>query len=75
MVLTCILAFMLGGSLGFTLACMMAAGRVADLRRENQRLKREPEGQQYGSKVVSEQTHVSISKPSVTVASSRPRKC
>lgn len=66
-VLASILAFMLGGSIGFILASMIAAGRVADLRRENQRLKAELEGQQYGPEVVAEQTHVSIPKPSVTV--------
>jgi hypothetical protein len=73
-VLASVLAFMLGGSIGFTMACMIAAGRVADLRRENQRLKQELEGHQYGPKVVAEQTHVIIPKPSVTVAIPRPRK-
>ena len=72
-VLACVLAFMLGGSIGFILACMIAAGRVADLRRENQRLKQELEGHQYEPEDVAEQIKVSIPKPSVTVASPRPR--
>jgi hypothetical protein len=65
---------MLGGSIGFTFAWLIAAGRVADLGRENQRLKQELEGHQHGSEVVAEQTHVSIPKPSVTVVLPRPRK-
>jgi len=51
---------MLGGSIGFILACMIAAGRVVDLGRENQRLKQKLEGHQYGPKVVAEQNYVSI---------------
>ena len=73
-VLACVLAFMLGGSIGFILASMVAAGRVAHLRRENQRLRQDLEGHQYGPEVVAEQTHVSIPKPSVTVALPRTRK-
>ena len=73
-VLACVLAFMLGGSIGFILASMIAVGRVADLRRESQRLKQELEGHLYGPEVVAEKTHVSIPKPSVTAAFPRPRK-
>ena len=73
-VLASVLAFMLGGSIGFTLACMIAAERVADLGRENQLLKQELEGHQYGSEVVAGQTDVSIHKPSVTVVPTRLRK-
>ena len=69
-----VLAFMLGGSIGFTFACILAARRVTDLRRENQRLKQELGGHQYGPEVVAEQTHASIHKPSVTVALPRPKK-
>ena len=72
-VLASVLAFMLGGSIGFILACMIAAGRVADLGRENQRLRKELEGHQYEPEVVAEQIQVSIPKPSVAVASPRPR--
>jgi uncharacterized integral membrane protein len=42
-----LIMFALGGSIGFILACMIAAGRVADLKRENERLKEELERHQY----------------------------
>ena len=74
MVLAYVLVFMVGGSIGFTLACILAAGRVADLVRENQRLKQELEGPQCGPEVVAEQTHISIPKPSVNEVLPRPRK-
>ena len=73
-ILASVLAFMLGGSIGFTLACIIAAGRVVELRRENQRLKKELIGHQCGPEVVAEQAHVSISKPSLTAVLPRPRK-
>ena len=68
-----LIMFILGGSIGFILACIIAAGRVADLMRENQRLRRELERHQYESKVVAEQSQSSTPKPSVTLTSPRPR--
>jgi len=68
-----LIMFVLGGSIGFILACMIAAGRVAGLMRENQLLREELERHQYEFKVVAEQSQLSTPKPSVTMTSPRPR--
>lgn len=39
-----ILAFILGGSIGFYIACIIAGGRLAELLRENQRIKEQLDG-------------------------------
>jgi len=39
-----ILAFMLGGSISFFIACIIAGGRLAEMLRENQRLKEQLDG-------------------------------
>ena len=39
-----ILAFMLGGSISFFIACIITGGQLAELLRENQRLKEQLDG-------------------------------
>ena len=68
-----LIMFVLGGSIGFILACMIAAGRVADLKRENERLREELEGHQYEPRAFAEQSQLNNPKPSVTIVSPRPR--
>jgi hypothetical protein len=52
------LAFMLGGSIGFVLACIIAAGRVAQLTRENQILRKELKQYERAFEVAAEQRQV-----------------
>jgi hypothetical protein len=49
---------MLGGSIGFILASVIAAGRVAELSRENKNLKKKLERFEEGLEVAIEQGYV-----------------
>ena len=55
LVLVSILAFILGGAIGFLLASVIAAGRVAELGRENESLKKKLEESESVFEVTVEQ--------------------
>jgi hypothetical protein len=58
LVLFSILAFILGGSIGFLLASVIAVGRVEELGRENENLKRKLEKSEGIFEVTIEQGHL-----------------
>jgi len=67
-----LIMFVLGGSIGFVLASMIAADRVAGLMLENKRLTEELAKHRYESETVAEPGQVSTSEPSATFVSSAP---
>ena len=68
-----LIMFVLGGSIGFILASMIAAGRVADLMRQNKRLREELERDHYESRAFAAQSELSTPKPSATIISPHQR--
>lgn len=68
-----LIMFVLGGSIGFILASMIAAGRVAGLMRENRRLREELARQQYESRAFAELCQVSTPESSTTLGFPHPR--
>ncbi len=68
-----LIMFVLGGSIGFILASMIAAGRVTGLMRENKRLREELARHQNEPRDFAEQSQLSTRKPSVAIVSPHPR--
>lgn len=61
-----LIIFVLGGSIGFILASVIAAERIAGLMRENKSLREELARHQYESRDFAEQSQLSTLKPSAT---------
>jgi hypothetical protein len=68
-----LIIFLLAGSIGFILASMIAAGRIAGLMRENKRLREELARHQYESRDFAEQSQLSTPKPSATFVTPHQR--
>jgi len=68
-----LIIFLLAGSIGFILASMIAAGRIAGLMRENKRLREELARHQYESRDFVEQSQLSTPKPSATFVTPHQR--